>query len=97
MKFLIIGFSVIILAGCDKSREVFVPHGSISKEEAIESAIRSISIQYPDISRSAENWNARYEDKIWTVYPKVPQGHLGGGPSARVGDGTESVEVFFGE
>lgn len=97
MKFQLLGLALILLTGCKESRENSTPHHGISREEAVDSAIKSISAQYPDISKNVEDWNARYENKIWTVYPKMPEGHLGGGPSARIAEGNGDVEVLFSE
>ncbi len=71
---------------------------TLSPQDAIAKAIPAINRDFPGSNSRPETYSAVYDNGTWTVFPKLPRGVLGGGPSADVSDETGLVlRTFFSE
>lgn len=103
MQFLMLALAslTILLCGCRPSTFSTtnpIRKSILSSEEAIEVAIPALLSAYPQASKDPGFYRSNLSDGIWTISPRLPEGTVGGGPTADVDDSKRTVvRTYFTE
>lgn len=72
----------LLFFGCSSTKTT----SKLKPDEAIAIALPRINADYSGSSTQSNEYTAFFKNNVWTISPKLPEGAIGGGPSAEVSD-----------
>ena len=84
--------AALVATGCGDAAPRLTP------QEALTIALPHINRAFVESSPHASDYETWFEDGVWTVSPRLPEGSVGGGPSAEISDATGAlIRTMFTE